>query len=668
MTRKPPKADASRRRLLSTKELRRFLSARSCKCPQTPVMACNGRYQSAMARNGLQDPARSGGPPKRIGQSRGAADPYQKSRCSRPRIDDDYWVPGQGVPRRSRFAEFHKLDSRRQVMMRNWRETASSALLGIFILTGCVPPGELDQRIIGNYQRAMADKGYSTRGTEQLEQIIPGDTTRPPLKIVTDEQTGRKQIFLSLEDAIRRALANSLDIRVVSFDPAVSRQEMIQAAAEFDYVLNAGWEYDRSDEESSSTITAGEVKTRIYSAGVSQKLVTGAEAVLAYTMTQTLGASAFSTMDEEWEQRIVLEVTQPLLRGAWPEFNLAQVRVARLSYGSSMSEFRRKVEEVITQVVSTYWTLIQARRELIIQQELVDRTIETRDRIDKRRAVDATDVEFSQAEAAVARRKALLVLAKAAIEDVEDQLARLLGDAQLNLLSEYEIAPTTSANVERVKIDETDQLLTALQYNPLLEQARTAVRIAEISVKVAESETLPRLDFSLAVTGQGIGEHSNEARRSMETGDFVGYTLGLQLEYPLGNRQRIANLRAQKLTQIKSIATMQNTADIVALNVRNRIRRVDAAYREMKEQQRAVEASRNQLSALEASEEIRRMSPEFLQVKLAAQEGLAEAELAELRSVVAYNTALVELARETGTVLQLHGVQIALPDVITETD
>jgi len=552
--------------------------------------------------------------------------------------------------------------------MRNWRETASSALLGIFILTGCVPPGELDQRIIGNYQRAMADKGYSTRGTEQLEQIIPGDTTRPPLKIVTDEQTGRKQIFLSLEDAIRRALANSLDIRVVSFDPAVSRQEMIQAAAEFDYVLNAGWEYDRSDEESSSTITAGEVKTRIYSAGVSQKLVTGAEAVLAYTMTQTLGASAFSTMDEEWEQRIVLEVTQPLLRGAWPEFNLAQVRVARLSYGSSMSEFRRKVEEVITQVVSTYWTLIQARRELIIQQELVDRTIETRDRIDKRRAVDATDVEFSQAEAAVARRKALLVLAKAAIEDVEDQLARLLGDAQLNLLSEYEIAPTTSANVERVKIDETDQLLTALQYNPLLEQARTAVRIAEISVKVAESETLPRLDFSLAVTGQGIGEHSNEARRSMETGDFVGYTLGLQLEYPLGNRQRIANLRAQKLTQIKSIATMQNTADIVALNVRNRIRRVDAAYREMKEQQRAVEASRNQLSALEASEEIRRMSPEFLQVKLAAQEGLAEAELAELRSVVAYNTALVELARETGTVLQLHGVQIALPDVITETD
>jgi outer membrane protein TolC len=535
-------------------------------------------------------------------------------------------------------------------------------------LAGCVPPGELDQTVVGKYQRAMAERGFQRRGTEGLEQLKPDEATRPPLKIVTDEQTAEKRLFLSLEEAIMRALANSLDIRTVSFDPAVSREEMVQAAAEFDYVLNAGWEYDRSDEESSSTLATGEVKTRVYSAGISQKLVTGAEAALAYTMTQTLGSSAFSTMNEEWDQRIVLEVTQPLLRGAWPEFNLARLRVARLTYGSSMAEFRRRVEEVITQVISTYWALIQARRELIIQQELVDRTIETRDRIDKRRDVDATDVEFMQAEAAVARREALLVLAEAQIGEVQDQLARLLEDSQLNLLSDYEVAPTTPPNAERVTIDQTDQLITALQHNPLLEQARVAVQIAAVSVRVAESETLPRLDFSLSVTGQGIGEHSNEARRSMETGDFVGYTLGLELEYPIGNRQRIANLRAQKLARLKSIVTMQNTADVVALNVRSRIRRIDAAYREMKEQQRAVEASRNQLSALEASEEIRQMSPEFLQVKLVAQERLAEAERAELRSLVAYNTALIELARETGTVLEIHGVQIAMPDVITEHD
>ena len=72
-------------------------------------------------------------------------------------------------------------------------------------------------------------------------------------------------------------------------------------------------------------------------------------------------------------------------------------------------------------------------------------------------------------------------------------------------------------------------------------------------------------------------------------------------------------------------------------------------------------AARAQLKALEDTEEIRgKLTPEFLLVKLQAQEDLARAEQAEQQTIVDYNIALVELARATGTVLELYPVRKAL--------
>jgi hypothetical protein len=68
-----------------------------------------------------------------------------------------------------------------------------------------------------------------------------------------------------------------------------------------------------------------------------------------------------------------------------------------------------------------------------------------------------------------------------------------------------------------------------------------------------------------------------------------------------------------------------------------------------------------------ATEEIRgRLTPEFLLVKLNAQETLANAELAALQALVDYNVAMSDLALVSGTVLELHGVKLALPVVLGE--
>lgn len=531
---------------------------------------------------------------------------------------------------------------------------------------GCVWPGDVDPTVVGRYQRALAGRGPQGRGTGERGLLSPAktQTVLPPLKIVKDAATGRTRVFLSLNAAIMRALASNTDIRIVSFDPAVSRQEMIQAAAEFDYVVNGNWSFGRTDEDTSSPYTSGPVRTRVYSVGLSKKTVTGAQAKLAWTLTQTLGMSTFTTLAEQWDQRVELDVTQPLLRGGWPEFNLAKLKVARLTYGTKMAAFRQKVEEVVSQVVTAYWTLIQARRDRTILQALLDRTVETRDRVDKRRAVDATDVELMQAQAAVESRRADLLRADKVVLDVQDQLLRLIGDRELNLTCDCRVVPTTRPNKERVRLDPADQLLTALQHSPVLDQARLAIEMTRISVAVAWNQLLPKLDFRATVTGQGIGANASQARRRMNTGQFVGYNLSLLYEYPIGNRERLANLRSQELAKMKAISSLQNAADMVALNVRERVRQVNTSYQEMQAEAAAVVAARNELDALEATEQLRQLSPEFLQVKLSAQERLANAQRQELAAMVAYNTAISDLARATGTTLEMHGVQLAMPVVL----
>ena len=105
---------------------------------------------------------------------------------------------------------------------------------------------------------------------------------------------------------------------------------------------------------------------------------------------------------------------------------------------------------------------------------------------------------------------------------------------------------------------------------------------------------------------------------------------------------------------------MQNLADEIAVSVNEAVRQIDTTFAEIEADRAAVVASRAQLQALEDTEKIRgRLSPEFLQVKLGAQEGLAAALRAELQATMDLNRAIARLAEITGTTLDQHQIKLA---------
>lgn len=546
----------------------------------------------------------------------------------------------------------------------------------VLVVAGCVSVKFSDTGEIGTYQQSLADQGSqeraNTRGKSTSDpmgvlQPVPDifEGSLRDIETTTDPNTGRKVARLTIEQAITATLANSPEIRVVSFDPAIAKAEIAKAAADFDPAVFSRLNYDEGDNPPNSIFQPGESRTTLAETGVQQRTVTGAEWSFSYALTRTWDDLVGRTLEKRYEPLLAFQVRQPLWRDAWEQVNLAGVDIALLNHSISLAGFRQRADEISTQVISIYWLLVQARRDLEIQRALLDQTLETLAKVEGRRGIDATAVQVKQAEASARLREALLVQSRKRVLDVQDALLSLMVNPQTNLLTDVEIVPITEPYLEIEQFDREELMALAMRNNPQVEQARLATQIADINIEVAENQSMPRLDLVASAQGTGIGEDSSDAHRSLEHEGYIGYAVGIVLEYPLGNRQRAAELHRRRIERRKAISSLHAMSDRVAIQVRERIRKNESNHTQIEVDKQAAEAAQIQLQALQDTEEIReQLTPEFLLVKLQAQQDLAEARRAEIRAITEYNTAIAELAQATGTVFGLHRVHEALSTVI----
>jgi outer membrane protein TolC len=422
--------------------------------------------------------------------------------------------------------------------------------------------------------------------------------------------------------------------------------------------------YEQEDNPVNSIFQPGQSDVRLLESGIKQKGVTGSEWSLSYALTRSWDDLSNRSLPTRYEPILAFQVKQPLLRDAWEQTNLAGVNIARLNHDVAVLGFRQKAEDVSTQVISAYWRLLQARRNFEIFQKLLERTLETLTKVLGRKEIDATDVQIKQMEASAKSREAILLQASRAVVDAQDVLLRLMADPQVSLLDELEVIPGTAPAVETKELDQSEILGRAINKNPVMQQARVAVAIADINIRVAENQEMSRLDLIASSRLQGISQSYGPANDNFNRGDYVSYAVGLSLEFPLGNRQREAELLRRRLERRKAISALQNLADQVAIQAKERIRLVETNLAEIQIQADASEAAKIHLQAVEDSEPVREMlTPEFLLVKLQAQSALADAQQAHIKAIADFNISMAELAQTMGTVLELRQVSTALPVV-----
>ena len=551
------------------------------------------------------------------------------------------------------------------------------ACLGLFtillvmslVLTGCISEDVHDEGIVASYQKSQADEGplkrQSIEGVGLLKQ--EPKPSLPELETKADPNTGKQIVNLSIEQALIRALSNNPEIRIVSFDPSITKEDITKAVAEFDPAAFGSYNYEKEDNPQDSIFLGGQSTSRLYEAGLKQKNTLGTEWSASYALIRNWDDLNTRILSSRFEPVAVLQLRQPLLRDGWDEFNKAGINIAGLNHRISLTAFRQVTEEVATRVVTAYWALLQAKRDVEIQDFLLNKTTETLDRVKDREGIDATTAQISQTETFMKLRESTLLEAKKRHADVQDVLVQLLSDSQINLLNDFEIIPSSSPRLDTIEYELAKLISEAMTSNPRIQQAKLGIEVAEINIKVAENQALPRLDLVASSRMQGLDRTYGSANHQLGNGDFVSWALGVNFEYPLGNRAGEAELRKRKLELSKSKTILYNTSDEVALETKERIRLLERAQKDLQIQKEAVRAAQSYLQGLEDLEEIRpTLTPEFLLVKLQAQESLAGAQRSEIKAITEFNSAIVQLAQATGTVLGLHRIQASLEEIVAD--
>jgi outer membrane protein TolC len=501
-----------------------------------------------------------------------------------------------------------------------------------------------------------------------------GASTRPEVPPATGPAigaSGERVVQMALRELVQRAVANNLEVKVAGYTPAIEQTRVTEAEARFDPTFFTNVQYSQENVlgPSASNISADTDQTtfRTYSAqiGLRQDLESGGRVEVRYEPAHTERVPALNQIGQPllsvnpfWTSEITLQVTQPLLRDYGADVNRARIVINRNNQRVGLLEYRTELERNIFELERTHWQLVQAMRDVKIADELLDRTIKTGDVIHKRMQHEAGRQQLSQANSSIETRRTILIRARARVRDLSDQLKRLMNDPEFPVASNILILPADEPLGEEVQFNEQDQINTALENRSELGQQQLRVDNAGVAADVAKNNLLPQLNLVGAVGFQGLGEDYPDAVEEQWDFNAIDYTIGLQLEIPIGNRAARAIWKRSQLQRLQAIDQYRALVDEVALNVRTALRQVQTTYDEIYGSRRARLASADALSAIEEREraDAAGLSPEFVNRKLDLQAELAQNESREAEAMSNYMIAISDLERAKGTLLRYNNI------------
>jgi outer membrane protein len=406
-----------------------------------------------------------------------------------------------------------------------------------------------------------------------------------------------------------------------------------------------------------NTVTAFHQKTEAFSlaGGIRQNLPSGGQARLTYTTAFTDNRPKQFLIDPFWENTMLLEVQQPLLRGFGSAgvAARAQININRNQQRISLLDFRQAMEKAVADIEKTYWQLAQAERDVRIQEALLQRTVESAQLLQRREAQDATRVQTSQANAAVEQRRVALSQARSDVRVLSTQLKQMVNDPDLSVTSAVLLLPANQPSEEPFHFDLEDQVTTALDNRLELAQQQLKIDTARIGAEFYKTNRLPQLNLILNAGWNGVNDDPWEAGSAQ---GFIG-RVGFQFEVPIGNREAEAQYQQALLKRAQAIEQYSGLVSQIVSDVTQARERLYAAWDGIAAARQSRFASAEALRVillLEASEQPK--NPEFIQLKLQRQQDLADSERAEAAALANYNIAIAGLEQAKGTILRYNNI------------
>jgi outer membrane protein TolC len=496
-----------------------------------------------------------------------------------------------------------------------------------------------------------------------------------------DAQTLR----LSLDESIRLALQNNLDVEVQRFTPLIAGEQETEAWGAYDPEFFAEFGYSDIEHPSSFGLEGQEVTiSDSYDGfgGIRGLLpYLGSEYSFQFNGERSTLNNVFQTLSPEYRSSFSMTFTQPLLRGLiWNEA-WTRVKTSRIRYDESLENFRRRVMDTVQEVEDAYWNLIATSEQKRVAQKSLETAKALLDQTETQYEVGVVSkVEVVEAQAGVADRDFNLIAADNRYRTAQDRLINLILATELTPDSKLRVEPTDPPkDYVTYHVDAEQATQRAFEQRPELKIADDAIERQKLELKFAKNERLPGLDIQFNYGNRGLAGRQNPNLIDFETGlpadpgevpegtygdtldDFLTSDAADQisaralLTIPLTNTAARSKVSQSELELRRTTVLKRRLQQDIILEVRKAVRDLDSAQEGIEAAQRASEASAEQLRAERIRLEYGESTPFDV---LLREEDFVTAESREIEAIRLYRTSVTGLSRAQGSILANRNIAI----------
>lgn len=491
---------------------------------------------------------------------------------------------------------------------------------------------------------------------------------------------------LSLNDAIRLALTNNLEIEIENYNEELNRERIFGTKGYYDPVLTFDLTWNSSEQPNTRVLDAGaNIETRIYkrwqfNTGFSQYFKTGTRLDASFNNNRNTTNDAFSYINPSFGSNLGFQITQPLWKGFRETQTERQLKLYNLDTNITDSQFKQRVSEIVQQVENQYWELAYTIENYETRRESLSLAIIQYRNNEKRVEIGVmAPIEITSSRAEVATREQELISSEVQIINAQNSFKRLLSSDPGEPIWDMSLIPTQTPEFRDLTIGMDEAIDRALQRRPELEQIRFETEKLNVDRKFYKNNGKPQIDFvgglqSLGTAGdtyyicQGRPGEPPECQDTSKipdpnnpfNGDFrdswgqifgfdyLNFSVGVQVTIPLKNRANEAQLAQIAINDRQLRSRLKDSQQMIIVDVRN-------AFEGITTQKKGLEAARvaRQLSEEQLEGENKRfeagLSTNFEVLRY--QRDLADARVRELRAIVDYQLAVTALQKAMFTIV-----------------
>lgn len=488
------------------------------------------------------------------------------------------------------------------------------------------------------------------------------------------------------------AASSFLDPRIQQSNPFFGE---MAAASQFDPTLQMNATAQKNDDVFNNILLGGganEVQQDLFNwnYSLSKFAQNGTQFTISGLDQHDSNNAAQNLFDHSWTQALEASIRTPLLQGAGVEFNQIAgpnstiglrasngILLAKVNTEISVLQFERNVRDFLSELVTSYWQLYFAYQNYDSASEAYEKAKLTWEVAAERKRQELIGGEadreaISRGQMIRFETQKLVALSgsgngDAGIFEAEANLRRLMGINESEMNSNL-IQPADQPLDVELNYDWNSLLESAVSNRRELGEQDLRVQQREYELLAAKNFLLPRLDATVLWRNNGFGDDRTgngripgtaDQRFSSSQEDFWSmehqeWEFNLQFAVPLGRRLQFDALKNAELNLRRERAILDEQQQAVRHSLAQAFRALELTYRQKVQSEKQLSAAK---AALEAREELYRIDKIPLDELITAQQNFADSNIELARSLIAYETARLQLQLERGTFLEDYGVE-----------